>query len=260
MQGWPVFPLHLQRKVNTWGRSHNAEEAVTSTEAALSSSGLPVNDVGTIVINPSLGTLLEAEAINGSVGATAVNSSSEADAVAASSASTNGHVSQEIDASSSALDGVSGEASAETNGHLPSPSEPAVAAAASAVEEDTSSSDSLDTIEAAASEASTSSPSSSSDAADAPSNSSSAGGEDESSPSSSKARTGPAIRLLLQSGAAMLPHPDKAHRGGEDSFFIADHQSAIGVADGVGGWVSATVATVVVCAAGHLHLLKLSYQ
>jgi protein phosphatase PTC7 len=36
----------------------------------------------------------------------------------------------------------------------------------------------------------------------------------------------------------MLPHPDKASRGGEDSFFIADHQAAVGVADGVGGWVS----------------------
>eukprot|EP00775_Hariotina_reticulata_P004077 gene4077-4324_t len=48
--------------------------------------------------------------------------------------------------------------------------------------------------------------------------------------------TGPPIRLLLQSGAAMLPHPDKAHRGGEDSFFIAEHQAAVGVADGVGGW------------------------
>jgi protein phosphatase PTC7 len=50
--------------------------------------------------------------------------------------------------------------------------------------------------------------------------------------------SGPAIRLVLSSGAAMLPHPDKASRGGEDSFFIADHQAAVGVADGVGGWVS----------------------
>lgn len=64
----------------------------------------------------------------------------------------------------------------------------------------------------------------------------------ESSSSSSDAQgtsgngAGPAIRLLLQSGAAMLPHPDKAHRGGEDSFFISEHQAAVGVADGVGGW------------------------
>jgi hypothetical protein len=43
---------------------------------------------------------------------------------------------------------------------------------------------------------------------------------------------------VFSSGAAMLPHPDKASRGGEDSFFIADHQAAVGVADGVGGWVS----------------------
>jgi hypothetical protein len=47
----------------------------------------------------------------------------------------------------------------------------------------------------------------------------------------------PLLRLTLSSGAAMLPHPDKAHRGGEDSFFIANHQAAVGVADGVGGWV-----------------------
>jgi len=29
-------------------------------------------------------------------------------------------------------------------------------------------------------------------------------------------------RLRLRAGASMLPHPDKAHRGGEDAFFIAD--------------------------------------
>jgi len=33
-------------------------------------------------------------------------------------------------------------------------------------------------------------------------------------------RRGP--RLRVRSGASMLPHPDKAHRGGEDAFFIAD--------------------------------------
>jgi hypothetical protein len=91
---------------------------------------------------------------------------------------------------------------------------------------------------AAAAEAAASS-SGSSDAA-------SAGGSDAASSSSSSSEGalggngfgGPAIRLVLSSGAAMLPHPDKASRGGEDSFFIADHQAAVGVADGVGGWVS----------------------
>lgn len=32
-------------------------------------------------------------------------------------------------------------------------------------------------------------------------------------------------RLRVRSGASMLPHPDKAHRGGEDAFFIADGPS-----------------------------------
>lgn len=44
--------------------------------------------------------------------------------------------------------------------------------------------------------------------------------------------------LILHSGAAMLPHPEKMARGGEDAYFIASHQAAVGVADGVGGWVS----------------------
>ncbi|GAX80985.1 hypothetical protein CEUSTIGMA_g8420.t1 [Chlamydomonas eustigma] len=42
--------------------------------------------------------------------------------------------------------------------------------------------------------------------------------------------------LILESGAFMIPHPDKADKGGEDGFFIAPCQRAIGVADGVGGW------------------------
>jgi len=49
----------------------------------------------------------------------------------------------------------------------------------------------------------------------------------------------PSGQLLLSSGAAMLPHPDKEHRGGEDSYFIGEGHAAVGVADGVGGWVSA---------------------
>jgi protein phosphatase PTC7 len=46
----------------------------------------------------------------------------------------------------------------------------------------------------------------------------------------------PAPAVVMLSGASMLPHPEKAHRGGEDAFFISEPPLAIGVADGVGGW------------------------
>lgn len=42
--------------------------------------------------------------------------------------------------------------------------------------------------------------------------------------------------LVLLSGAFDLPHPEKAYKGGEDSYFIADSLVSVGVADGVGGW------------------------
>ena len=51
----------------------------------------------------------------------------------------------------------------------------------------------------------------------------------------------PPPAFLLQSGASMLPHPEKAHRGGEDAFFISDPPLALGVADGVGGWAEVGV-------------------
>ncbi|KAF8072688.1 protein phosphatase 2C [Scenedesmus sp. PABB004] len=93
-------------------------------------------------------------------------------------------------------------------------------------------------VQAASSSSSSSSSSSPAAAAGdgAPPSSSSSSSSDGDGGGAGGAGAGPAIRLLLQSGAAMLPHPDKAHRGGEDSFFIADHQAAVGVADGVGGW------------------------
>jgi protein phosphatase PTC7 len=40
--------------------------------------------------------------------------------------------------------------------------------------------------------------------------------------------------LQFESAARVIPHPAKAARGGEDSFF--SHPFAIGVSDGVGGW------------------------
>lgn len=42
--------------------------------------------------------------------------------------------------------------------------------------------------------------------------------------------------LRLSTAVANLPHPDKAHKGGEDAWFISEDGSAFGVADGVGGW------------------------
>jgi len=42
----------------------------------------------------------------------------------------------------------------------------------------------------------------------------------------------PAFRL--DAAAAMIPHPAKALKGGEDAYFIAGN--TIGIADGVGGW------------------------
>jgi protein phosphatase PTC7 len=43
---------------------------------------------------------------------------------------------------------------------------------------------------------------------------------------------------VLLAAAFMIPHPDKAHSGGEDSYFISKQHSVIGVADGVGGWAT----------------------
>ncbi|CAG9463554.1 unnamed protein product [Pedinophyceae sp. YPF-701] len=42
----------------------------------------------------------------------------------------------------------------------------------------------------------------------------------------------------LNMGVFMIPHPDKAHKGGEDAFFLCEDcgGGAAGVADGVGGW------------------------
>eukprot|EP00271_Cylindrocystis_brebissonii_P004755 TRINITY_DN16597_c0_g1_i1.p1 TRINITY_DN16597_c0_g1~~TRINITY_DN16597_c0_g1_i1.p1 ORF type:complete len:528 (+),score=72.50 TRINITY_DN16597_c0_g1_i1:164-1747(+) len=48
--------------------------------------------------------------------------------------------------------------------------------------------------------------------------------------------------LRLESGVCALPHPEKVQRGGEDAHFIASADlSAVGVADGVGGWADVGV-------------------
>ena len=45
--------------------------------------------------------------------------------------------------------------------------------------------------------------------------------------------------LSLYSYGANIPHPDKADRGGEDAYFVSlPKTSAVGIADGVGGWAN----------------------
>jgi protein phosphatase PTC7 len=48
-------------------------------------------------------------------------------------------------------------------------------------------------------------------------------------------------QLLLDSGAFVLPHPDKVFKGGEDWFFVSSSCRAIGIADGVGGWAEVNI-------------------
>lgn len=48
-------------------------------------------------------------------------------------------------------------------------------------------------------------------------------------------------KLNLLSGSYYLPHPAKEKTGGEDAHFICADEQAIGVADGVGGWIDAGV-------------------
>ena len=43
-------------------------------------------------------------------------------------------------------------------------------------------------------------------------------------------------KIALKTGACMIPHPDKVHKGGEDAYFLSPH--IMGVADGVGGWAA----------------------
>lgn len=40
----------------------------------------------------------------------------------------------------------------------------------------------------------------------------------------------------MKSGAVIIPHPEKAYKGGEDA--LAVHERMITVADGVGGWAN----------------------
>ena len=40
----------------------------------------------------------------------------------------------------------------------------------------------------------------------------------------------------LKTSSVIIPHPEKAQKGGEDALFISKCQRLMGVADGVGGW------------------------
>lgn len=51
-----------------------------------------------------------------------------------------------------------------------------------------------------------------------------------------QAQAATASALTLTTGTCCLPHPDKVDTGGEDAFFVSEDKSALGVADGVGGW------------------------
>ncbi|KAL4452019.1 hypothetical protein ABPG75_007681 [Micractinium tetrahymenae] len=51
-----------------------------------------------------------------------------------------------------------------------------------------------------------------------------------------------APRLRLQFGVKNIPHPRKAHYGGEDAFFVSEAGGGrAGIADGVGGWQEAGI-------------------
>lgn len=44
------------------------------------------------------------------------------------------------------------------------------------------------------------------------------------------------VRLRMQFAVSNLPHPQKVHKGGEDSYFACPESRSFAVADGVGGW------------------------
>jgi len=43
-------------------------------------------------------------------------------------------------------------------------------------------------------------------------------------------------RYNFKSSTSCIPHPSKVAKGGEDAHFISDDSTAVGIADGVGGW------------------------
>lgn len=60
--------------------------------------------------------------------------------------------------------------------------------------------------------------------------------------SSNKAKTHLSNRIR-GSGAVLVPHPDKAEKGGDDACLVLEHQGVFGIMDGVGGWADKGVDT-----------------
>ncbi|CEO97044.1 unnamed protein product (mitochondrion) [Plasmodiophora brassicae] len=56
------------------------------------------------------------------------------------------------------------------------------------------------------------------------------------SPTAGGGEGGSPPRLSLEFGHALLPHPEKVRKGGEDAYFCNTFLNAFGVADGVGAW------------------------
>lgn len=48
-------------------------------------------------------------------------------------------------------------------------------------------------------------------------------------------------KVVLVSAAFQIPHPEKKHKGGEDTLFVSSSGSVVGVFDGVGGWANVGV-------------------
>jgi protein phosphatase PTC7 len=49
----------------------------------------------------------------------------------------------------------------------------------------------------------------------------------------------PLHQFKFKYGSSLLPHPEKAYKGGEDALFASDH--VLLIADGVGGWADSGI-------------------
>ena len=53
------------------------------------------------------------------------------------------------------------------------------------------------------------------------------------------AKSTASYRYKFNYGASLLPHPEKAHKGGEDALYASEN--VLLVADGVGGWAESGI-------------------
>lgn len=209
-----------------------ASEPVASSDGIGSSSQASIDPAGSAPAESAPAALLEAPVEAPVADTTAAAAAEAAAEVAATAAPKAAGTAAEAPA---AADQGATVPAAAAEAAVVAPSSPAEAEEAAVAESLAAEAAAAAEAEAAlAASSSGSSDASSAAGSDVPSSSSSSSSGE--GPASGNGVGGPAIRLVFSSGAAMLPHPDKASRGGEDSFFIADHQAAVGVADGVGGW------------------------